>query len=314
MQQEEHREHRDMQCAGDVRKMAQLRRFEQEFPAYGTVQWENGKPLKYLATMQAEKLYRYRIEQEKLGKFFTPIDSFTKRTLVPAGMEENITQATKYVLLGQMKQNYCFSDFFEKMQPLFRTEPNDNAYPLLLEEQSRIDGYFDIRKLQLFEGLVMMAYQAKVLSRDHFHEFLKWSAWVRRQMDDNPVAGDKFKRTFYGYVYEQNGKKAVIVDAKYDVVAQKREIMMINDLTVGPILEKTYFFAQFTMIKQLREDFKAWLMIEIETYFDRFYSIKSLSGVISKESIERVKQAVQHSPKAIQAVQYYENIWNMKAD
>ena len=89
---------------------------------------------------------------------------------------------------------------------------------------------------------------------------------------------------------------------------------MINDLTVGPILEKTYFFAQFTMIKQLREDFKAWLMIEIETYFDRFYSIKSLSGVISKESIERVKQAVQHSPKAIQAVQYYENIWNMKAD
>ena len=103
-------ENRDMRCAADVGRMAELGRFDVQFDVYGSAVQESEGKIYYWATSKEDKLYDC-IQQKRLEeKYFTPIVCQSRRTKVPAGMKEQLLQETKYALLRQLRQRLFCSD------------------------------------------------------------------------------------------------------------------------------------------------------------------------------------------------------------
>ena len=74
------------QCAESVGQMAKLRRFEQEFIAYGTVEWQPNGEVQYISTTKPEKIFQYKEEKQKKGSIFLPLQSLSNRSLMPIGL------------------------------------------------------------------------------------------------------------------------------------------------------------------------------------------------------------------------------------
>ena len=307
----EYHTHRDIKCASDVATMAELGRFEKEFIAYGTAcQGQNGQ-IYYYASGNEERMYQYVNEQSVKGIYYTPVMSLVKRSLVPSGMEDDIVQAAKQCMLIEMKREYESVNYFDQMQPFFDTEANNNAYPILLEYREKIEGHFDDRELQLFLGMVRIAYEGKVLMEAHFQELLSWHQYIRKQMEDDPIVAENIERTLYGFVYYENDEPKVAYDAKEVCVLRQHNEKIIKGLTVGPIMHKTYWFPQFKMMQEVRTSFCDWLKTgENEEYFSVLNEIRTASGVIDKKKLAEVGAIFTVSPMAYHAWKYYANIWN----
>ena len=58
-------ENRDMRCAADVGRMAELGRFDVQFDVYGSAVQEHDGKIYYRATSDEEKLYDY-MQQKRL--------------------------------------------------------------------------------------------------------------------------------------------------------------------------------------------------------------------------------------------------------
>lgn len=310
---ESNRQHRDIQCADDVRLMAKMRRFDQEFTVYGTTEWRKGDEVRYLATANLEKLFAY-IERRKIeDSYFTPVEIFSKRTPMPSGMEEVLQLAAKYTLLGQMKNAYETVGYFECMEDFFRAQGNDSGFPILERFRKEIDGYFEDHSLQLLSGFVRWAYEAKVLSNEHLWYFLNWCDDAYRQIEDRPVAGDKFNRTFYGFIYYENlqdENAQMFYDAEKTEVITKWNQTIIKGWNVGPILKKTIYFHRFDQLKQARVNFKDWLQKDQNTVRELLFAIKCLPGVVDHSVLGTALRQCEANEKAMRAVCYYKNVTN----
>ena len=305
--------HRDIKCASDVASMVALGKFEKEFIAYGTATKANDGQVYYYASGTEERLQRYVEEEKWKGNYFTPVVSTVKRSLVPSGLEDDIVQACKQVMLGEMKKQYESVDYFNVMQPFFATAANDNAYPVLLEYKERIEGYFEDRELQLFINAVKIAYEGKVLSETKYQELLAWHQYIRRQMEDDPIVAENLERTLYGFVYYEDGVQKVAYDAQELCIIHQHNEKMMKGLTVGPIMHKTYWFQQFKLMKEVRESFCDWLRAgQNETYFDLLNQIKSAAGVIDEEAFRLAGESLSSSQMAANAWHYYNYVWNKK--
>lgn len=306
--------HRDIKCANDVASMVELGRFEKEFIAYGTAVKVSDGEVYYYAASNEERLQKYVDEQKWKGNFFTPVVSTVKRSLVPSGMEDDIVQAVKQFLLGEMKKNYESVDYFSLMQPFFDTPANDNAYSILLEYKERIEGHFADRELQLFFNAVKIAYEGKVLSETKYQELLAWHQYIRRQMEDDPIAAENLERTLYGFVYYEGEKLKVAYDAQELCVIHQHNEKIMKGLTVGPIMQKTYWFQQFKLMKEVRESFCDWLRIgQNEAYFTLLHQIRTVPGVVEEDAFDEVGEKFVSSSMAMNAWEYYNYIWNKAA-
>lgn len=307
------RQHRDIQCADDVRLMARLRRFDQEFTAYGTAEWRQDQGVRYLATSNLNKLYAYIQNQKINNSFFTPVISFSKRTPMPSGMEEVLQLVAKYSILSNLKSAYESVNFWDYMIPVFEKGGNDLAYDILEGYRKEIDGYFRDRELQIFSGLVRYAYEAKILSERSLTRFLNWHGDACREIENVPVAGDKFKRTFYGFiVFDDVDRSAmhIIFDAEKTEIYSKHYKMILDGKVVGPILQRTFFFHQFSQLQEIRAFFNEWLIEDCEKIFLLLNSIRKLPGVIDRSMLEVATEKCSESKDAIDAIHYYINIIN----
>lgn len=310
---ESNRQHRDIQCADDVRLMAKMRRFDQEFTVYGTTEWRADAEVQYLATASLEKLYAYINRRKIEGSYFTPVVYYSKRTPMPSGMEKILPLAAKYTLLSQMKKSYETVDYFGSMKKIFEAAENDDSYAVLAQYRREIDGYFRERSLQTLSGLVRQAYEAKILSLDSLKQFLNWCDDAYRQIENMPMPGDKFKRTFYGFIYfEYQGDRR----AQYFFDAEKTEVIrkwyqaVLKGFIACPILHKTVYFHQFNQLKDAREVFKEWLLEDQECIHTMLTAMKRLSGAVSADAFTAAEACCQGSADAENAVHYYKNMIN----
>jgi len=316
--------HRDVQCAKDVGMMAKLRRFDQEITVYGTAEWLKDGSIRYLVSSKVESLYQYQMEKLPRGSYFTPVILYKKRTPAPAGMEEILNRATKYTLLGHIKRTYEQEGYFEKMQHFFQMPPNNNSYTILQNIQERIEGYYNERDLQWFWGLLQSALAAKILLEDSYIEFADWYLDVCRQMENNPIQSNKYNRTFYGFIYttdcfedvlgisRDNVKYDCFCDAKKAKVLEERGRKIIQGHIVGPIIEKTYYFQEFSDLKKIRQNYRTWLLSDLDKLSKWLWDLKLVPGVIDKMALKEVRDRFISNREAKQAVQYYEVVWNKK--
>ncbi len=305
-------ENRDMRCAADVGRMAELGRFDVQFDVYGSAVQESEGKIYYWATSKEDKLYDC-IQQKRLEeKYFTPIVCQSRRTKVPAGMKEQLLQETKYALLRQLKRDYEDSDYFALMQPFFQMTANDEALPILESYQEHVDGHFDDTELQLFLGAAWIAYEAKVLSCSSYKQLLQWHNTVRQQMADDPVVADNLERTFYGFIYQKaDGSNACVIDAQRMMVVHRRQEKLLQGLLVGPIMQKKYWFQSFQQLEEIRKNYQRWLLQgQNENYFHILWAIHCSKSIIEYAALQSIKEKLKDNKRASQAVSYYQALWN----
>ncbi|WP_434510651.1 hypothetical protein [Desulfitobacterium sp. AusDCA] len=200
------------------------------------------------------------------------------------------------------------------MQPFFQTEANDNAYSLLVDYAEKIYGHFDDAELQLFNEALLIAFEAKVLTKTSYQQLKAWHDHTRHQMADDSVIEDNICRTFYGFVYEKkDGTRDCFFDAQEMTTVHHQQEMMLHGEFIGPIVQKSYWFRQFDQMSAIRRNYRKWLMdAENEIYLQQLKAIRSQQGVIDKDALCLVSKKLIDYSEAHAAIDYYDAIWNKK--
>ncbi len=133
-----------------------------------------------------------------------------------------------------------------------------------------LEGQFVEDKLKLFENLVHLAYQGKVLSQASYQQFQVWLKDMRVQMVDDVVVKESFERTFYGFAYTKaNGRLAYFFNGQKEIVYEKKEKLEAEGLNSTPILKQTRWFDYSVAIKDVRKAYEDYLV----DMYDQNYSI-----------------------------------------
>ena len=307
-------ENRDMRCAADVGRMAELGRFATEVTVYGSaVQTLHGQII-YRATEQEDALYHFIQRQRLEEAYYTPILSLRERDKIPFELREDYVLDKKYALMRQMQMIYEDSGYFAVMQPYFLREPNNQSFDALEAYRKEIEGYFDDTVLQLFWGLVGIAYESKVLSAEGLYQLKGWYKKVRKQMSDDPAVEDNIGRTFYGFGYlDVDGARKYIIDTQLMPIVYKRQEILIKGYCTGSILQKTCWFQQFNQMIAVRKSYLQWLAdAQNDVYFARLQMIKALPGVITQNEAAETAEKIKKYAEAKKAAAYYFAMWNKK--
>lgn len=304
-------ENRDLKCASDVSIMASLGRFDTEFLLYGSAIQEDDGKIYYYATTNQTHLYRRMQQARTEERYFLPMIHEKKRSPVPSGMKNDLLTRYKLQLIQRMKELY--DPLLPRLQPFFHTPPNDNAYPLLQAFQDEVDGYFDDAKLQLFEGLVDMSYEGKILSIAHYQAFCDWIKQVRMQMSDDPLEDGAITRVFYGFAYDDNGTLCYLSNAQEMTLIEKRKTLQMQGYLVAPIIKRQYAMSQSHEIGRARNAFNTWLRtLQNNSFMQKVQQLHAMDGVINKEQLDALAIDVSNQAEAHSAVLYYHTIWNSR--
>ncbi len=277
-------ENRDMRCAADVGRMAALGRFDVEFQVYGCAYLEKDK-ITYRVSPQAEALYAFQAQSADLGLYPTTIYSHIRRTPAPSGMRQQLESETKLELVRQLRQDYprCY---FDLLRPFTQTPANNSSFPLLSRFADVIDGHFQESELQLLEGLMRTASEAKLLSADGLAVLSQFLNKIRRQMADDPVIENRFSRTLYGFCYEDDtGRLKHTLDAQPLTIYQRHSQLELRGYLTAPIFHQTCWFSNFDEFPTLRRTF-AHTLTELEgaACFQLLHKLRTLPSAIDTKA------------------------------
>ena len=302
-------ENRDLKCASDVSVMASLGRFDTEFLLYGTAVLAQDGRIYYYASTDEERLYRRMTAARREGCYFLPMICEKKRTQVPSGMRERLLYEAKIALMGRMRAAY--ETLLPRLQPFFERPANDNAYAMLSAFQERIDGYFDEPSLQLFEGLVAMGQEGKVLSDESARAFMRWCDGVREQMADDPRVHGNILRTFYGFAYEDGGALRYAVGAQKMNMLEKRRQLRLQGALCAPLVQRPYAVSQSHELGGARKVFSAWLAeLEDEAFMQWVRILCAMDGVIDQQALARLAEDFRANRDASAVIRYFASLWN----
>lgn len=249
---------------------------------------------------------RARVE----GRYFLPIVIEKRRSPVPSGMRDALLAEYKLELIQRMKRSYDI--LLPRLQPFFQTVPNDQAYALLHAYQDQIDGYFDDTKLQLFQGIVDMSYEGKILSVEHYQSFCAWIKAVRQQMSDDPREEGNITRVFYGFAYDDGGILRYVIDGQKMRIVEKRDDLRIKEFITTPIIKRQYAMKQSCEIGDARQAFREWLRQVQDVAFVQLVKIlHAMDGVIDKQSLRGIADDIgNQTSEVLDVIQYFNAIWN----
>ena len=278
---------RDLTCIHSVSHMAEYGKYEEEFIVYGCSYMEHGK-IVYRISPQYDEIARFHNHGAQDKYYPSPIETIKKRSVVQTGQHEQLLYETELALAQKLQQQYS-RVFFEEIAQCTKAEANDDARPMFDRLRFQMNGIFSSDLLQLFEGLVDIAYRAKNLTDDGLQEIQQWMRKVKTQMEYDIVAKKPFVRTFYGICYiDSNGKYQYKMNAQEDIVLEEQRKLKQKKMAVTPIFHKTYWYDYGVEPKVIREQFKQELIgYYDDVYWQHWREIRELTPVISKESFDQ---------------------------
>lgn len=274
---------RDAQCAEDVGKMAELGYFEEEFVFFGCAYLENGH-IKYHISGKEERICDFIEDCVLLNLYPTPVREILQRQLVPSGELESIKIKYKLQLAKMMQSDYP-RIYFDTLQRFSTVANSDDAYSLLLDIQEKLEGRFEEEELHIYEGLVQMAFEAKVLTRQSYDTIHLWLKKMRMQMEDDVIIKETFSRTLYGFVYEKaEGQLDYFFNAQKTAAMKQKMILEQNGFLVSPLFIRTYWLDALAKLAQAKQDY-AQHMSEVfnKNYMNLVREIRNLPSVIERE-------------------------------
>lgn len=303
---------RDVNCALDVDRMAKMGKFPVDFHVYGCAYEENGEIL-YRISSDEEKMYEFIQSSVYEGRYPTAMDTLTHTQTVLSDQYEEIMEQVKYTLARTLRQQY--QALFPLLRPFAALPPNNAACAMLESMVESLEGCFDERALQLLEGAIDLAFSAKVLTWDSERALMHWLEKQRVQMQDDPVAQDKFGRTFYGFGYEAaNGTLSYYCDAQKVNVYEKHQALNMQGLVVLPIFHEDYWFSSRSQLSGIKKAFRQELaQYHNEAYLTFVKELRALPGVVSKEKLDTAIDTLQMNGEdaAATMLRYYRNQWNL---
>lgn len=307
---------RDLVCAMAVGKMTEMGCFEEEFITYGCAYLQE-EHIKYLVTGKSQSMEDFIVECALKDIYPTPIKERLDRSLVPTDGREELKQHFKLEMVRDLRRIYNRA-FFDAMGVIAVTPANNNAYPLLLEMQDRLEGTYDETLLRLYEDLSRLALRRKVLLKDSYRTIDSWLNEVRRQMADDSVVKEQYSRNFAGYAYETpDGRLKYYVNAQSQVAQEQQRHEIARGSLVTPVLSKTYWFKSESQLMSKRQEFERLLKSAVnEQYMDTLKTINNLptelEPEIYREQLKMVRDSC--SPEAVEAFQSYGRQWGVSAE
>ena len=256
---------RDVECGLDYARLYELGCFDREFVVYGVCYWQNGST-HYLVSENPEKIYKF-VNASMLDECYC--SDVLKRVVqhnVASGTEDIVKKEIMLDMAKELHEQYGAS-YFEKMRSWIEKIPSDAAYGMLLQQQDTLQGCFDRIKIELFEQLCYQALEHKTLTRARYDEFQRWIKHIYKQMEDDIIEKDKFKRDFAGFAYKESKQIKFFFDANIVNVWEKKFEKKKNGYFVTPILCHQYWISAINKIPQIRQKFKDML----KTYIDEEY-------------------------------------------
>lgn len=304
---------RDLTCIHSVAHMAEYGKYEEEFIVYGCACLEQDK-IVYRISPFYEEIARFLEKANLKGSNPSPVHTFMNRCIVQTGQKDALLYETEIHLAKMLRERYSRL-FFEQIEQCSNVNASNIAKVIFDELQFQLHGVFSEDYLQLFEGLVRLAYQAKLLTTETLEEIQQWLKKMNLQLEDEVAIKMPFQRTFYGFSYlDQEGKPHYKLNAQvFSVVSEQRK-MIQKQYCVTPVFQKVYSYDYGIEPKTVREKFKKLL----ETYYGTLYwsywkQIKMLPAVVQKDHFEKAVQllATSCSQDAQQALQEYGYAWNL---
>lgn len=272
---------RDFQVAEDVGKMAALGWIDTEFTMYGCGYLVGDLP-HYLISNDANNIYDFIDGGTLSGVYPTPMVSLSKKCPVPSGQKEAIARQVKIELAEEIRRQYP-ADFLRVLANLGSAQANDGAKELLLTLQEKLTGLFVEDLLQIFESLVSLAYEHKVLGDEARGEFMAWLYDVRKDMMDDVVVKDIFERTFYGFAYEEGLVIKYYSNTLRETVYARQKEIADEGFVVTPIFWKTYWYNYNYRLDDAKKDYQKYLCeVFGEAYFTLIKEIMALPGPIER--------------------------------
>lgn len=302
---------RDEVCRQDVSRMAELGRYGEEFTFYGCVLWQEGRR-RYCLSEQAEQLYACRRQWLLKGWLTSPVETYSKRLMIPAGMREGLKQGVRLEFAKLLQAQYPKAYF--AYLTLFAALPaNNNAYPLLLALQSTWSGEFDADHLQLYSNLAEEAFLRKRLTAQSYAELYRFvnHLWDQPGLFDAPRQPES--RTFSAFLYE-NAQRCLELEVglPYYKVLIKKEQHDTNGQLTTPIFNKTCWFGDITCLRAARQQFAGEAQAYLSgDYWQLIQGLRALPSVLSGSDF--AEQAENDSdrlpPQAAQAIKWYGQLW-----
>lgn len=302
---------RDIKCAGDVGRMADLGKFNVEFDAYGCTYMTEGKQY-YRVSSKGVDIFDFVYESIQKGIYPTSVEHLVYSTVVPVEMREKFSEQTKMKLVRQMKETY--QGLFAVLQPLADTEANNESLPYLRQEAEQLEGHFDDMALQRFAGTIQFAYECKILNDTGWQELQQWMERERKQMEDDPVVADRCERTFYGFAYiDETGAVKYFCDAQKLMTQERRQKFALAGNFVCPMMQKKYWFGTVGQMGEVKAQFlKELKELQDQAYIAYLQQLKQLPGVISAAAFAEARETLQEaaSAEAVAVLDYYGRMWN----
>lgn len=306
---------RDLTCIRSVSHMAEYGKYEEEFIVYGCACLENGK-IVYRISPQYHEVTQFVHQAAMDYRALSPIHSLMRREVVQTGQRDQLLYKTELELASNLRAMFTHH-YFDEIQQCMKAKENDEARELLNQVRVQLNGIFLADYLQLYEGLVNMAYTAKNLSSASLTEIQQWLHKVKIQMEHDIVAKKPFVRTFYGIGYiDAKGKYQYKVNAQEDIVLEEQRKIKRQNLCVSPIFSKTYWYDYGIEPKTVREQFKKELQGYYgDVYWEHWRALKALTPAISKVQYEQALARIeaQDTKEAQDAFLEYGYDWNVRS-
>ena len=305
---------RDEACASGASFLASLGAFGEDLLMYGCAYLEQNK-ITYRISPDASQIYQFQAASAHQNLYPTAVSSYVHRSSIPGGMREQLAYQVKLTLARQIQEQYP-RYFFELLDPLAQSPANNSSFPLLTTMVDAIDGYFNAGQLQLLDGTIEFAYNAKLLDNQHYQQLQQWLIETRHQMESDPIVQNKISRTLYGFCYQNNdGTIKSTINARIEKIYERHTIIKQSKKLVGPLLQQTYWMKEFNDIITAREKFKLWLeQLQNTTYFKLLAAIKKLPTAINQDAFYQALHQLETTgeTKAITDFKQYGRNWNIE--
>ena len=300
---------RDLKVSQDIAKWAELGKFEQEFIVYGCSYLKDGERYYHISNQIAEVCHFTQVLLLE-GICATPVIEWLNRVLVPSGLQEEYANISK-LKLAQRMQVYYPKEFFLMFDRIAQHPHNDSAWPILQELQHAMIACFDHKILELADGIALIAFQQKKLTRSSYDMFRSWIEDRYLQMADDVVIKKDAKRTFYGFTYRSSSEKVLYYCNAFESEAYKRRnILMCQGKFCTPIINETFYYDQMPDVAAERKKFldqlSFWMDDEYWTIINR---ICHLPSPVSESEMDVLREYANGQEALENFVCYYECLW-----
>ena len=247
-------EMRDALVAAEVAKMAALGWFDKEFTIYGCTFFK-GDERYYKLSAEPQKIYDFIEQADRMGYMPSNINMISRKYPVPIGMQDAVQLEVKKDLAKEMQQKYE-KEFFSYMKELKYKAMESTGYEFLVESWNEIEGTFDKKAIERFSVLLDFVFSRGKISEVHYQALLARIKDELRNIEEEPVRKELYKKTLYASAYKINNSVKYIMNARKETVYRKQYELLQKGIFTTPIISETYYHGFDMRPAQLNQMFE----------------------------------------------------------